>query len=101
MVYNHWSVIPSGNFTGGNDAQTGVAAVLVTKRCLALEKESHTFFAQTTIGVPGGNVTAVASENLSDVPSPTAVVTNSGALFVKNAVVHVSLSTLNFGSLGK
>ncbi len=101
MIYDHWSAICSGNFSGLDDPQARVAGVLVTKLRPALEKESHTFFTEATMGVPGRYVTAVASENLSDVPSPTALMTNSGALFVKNARVHISLSTLSFGSLGK
>ncbi len=91
----------SGDFAGLDGAQTGMPAVGVTKLGLTLEEESHTFFAQATMGVPRGNVTAIASVNLSDVPSPTTVVTDSGPLFVKNARVHVSLSTRSLGSLGK
>jgi hypothetical protein len=93
MVYDHENSMRSGNFSGVDDRQTIMPAVHVTKCRLTLEKERDAFFTQTTIGVTGDNVTAVASENLSDVPSPTAVVTNSGALFVKDALVHISLST--------
>ncbi len=71
------------------------------KRCVVLEKESSTFLAQATMGAAGGNMAAVASQDLSDVPSPTALMTNSAALFVKNALVHISLSTPSPGSLGK
>jgi hypothetical protein len=93
VVYDHWNAMCSGNFSGLHDRQTVTPGVHVSKCRLTLEKESDAFFTQTTIGVTGGNVTAVASENLSDVPSPTAVVTYSGALFVKDALVHISLST--------
>ena len=84
-----------------DNRQGSTTAVTATKRCVVLEKESSTFLAQTTMGAAGGNMAAVASQDLSDVPSPTALMTDSGALFVKNALVHISLSTLSPGSLGK
>jgi hypothetical protein len=101
MVYDHRNATPSGHFAGWHDRQTVMSAVHDTKCLLTLEKESDTFFAQTAIGITGGNVAAVASENLPDISSPTAVVTNSGALFVKDALVHISLSTLSRGDAGK
>ena len=101
MVYDHWNATSSGHFAGGHDRQTVMPPVHDTKRRLTLEKEGDTFFAQTTTGIPGGNVAAVASENLPDIPSPTALVTNARALLVKDALVHISLSTLSRGDAGK
>ncbi len=91
----------SGNFPGVDDGQARVPAVHVTKRRLTLEQERRTFFAQTTMGGGGGHMAAIASGNLSDVPSPTALMTDSGALLVKNALVHISLSTPSLGVAGK
>jgi hypothetical protein len=91
----------SGNFSGVDDAQAGLHAVRVAKRRLALEQERNAFLTEKAVGVAGCHVATVASEDLADVPPPTTLMTNSGALFVKNALVHFSLSTLRRGSLGK
>jgi len=91
----------SGDFSGSDDGQCDVPAAHVAKCRLTMEKESRTFLAETTMGVSGGDVTAVTSENLPDVPSPTTVVTNSRALFVKNTLVHISPSALSPGAAGK
>jgi len=57
-----------------------------------VEENGDTVIAQSPIGVAGKHVAAVATPNFSDVPSPTATVTRSRALLVKDAVVHISLS---------
>jgi hypothetical protein len=69
-----------------------VPTVHVAGCTLAVEENGDAVFAQTPIGVARDHEATVATGNSSDVPSPTATVTGSGALLVKNVVVHISLS---------
>jgi hypothetical protein len=100
MAYDHLSATLSGNVPVLYDGQPDVPAVDITERALTVEKNGDTFLAQTPIGVSGDHVPAVAAGDLSDVSPPTATMTRSGTLLVKNAV-HISLSTLKTGVTGK
>jgi hypothetical protein len=66
-----------------------------------MEENGGAVFAQASIGVAGDHVAAGATRDFPDVPSPTATVTGSGALLVKNAVVHNFLSTPKTRVAGK
>jgi len=101
VVYDHLSASPSGNASVLHEGQPDVPTVDVTKRALTVEENSDTVLAETAIRGAGEHVPAIASEDFSDVPSPTATMTGSGALPVKNAVVHISLSTLQTRVTGK
>jgi hypothetical protein len=92
MIYDHWSVTCSGNVSSRRAGQPDVPTVHVAGCTLAVEENGDAVFAQTPIGVARDHEATVATGNFSDVPSPTATVTGSGALLVKNAVVHISLS---------
>jgi hypothetical protein len=92
MVYNQERATCSGNISCRHAGQPDVPTLHVAGRNLAVEEKGDAFFAQTTIRVASDHEATVATGNFSDVPSPTATVTGSGALLVKNAVVHISLS---------
>jgi len=92
MIYDHESATCSGNFSRRHTGQPDVPTVHVAGCTLAVEENGDAVFAQTPIGVAGEHEATFATGNFSDVPSPTATVTGSGALLVKNPVVHFSLS---------
>jgi hypothetical protein len=95
MIYDHG--MPSGNISVLHDRQPDMAhSVRVGSGGLTVEKHGDAVFTKTAVGVSGDQVTAVATKDLADVPSPATAVTDAGALLAEDAVVsHFSLSTLN------
>jgi hypothetical protein len=101
MVYNQGRATCSGNFLLLRVGQPDVPTLVVTDRTLSVEENGDAVLAQTAIGVARDHVPALAAGDFSDVPSPTTTVTGSGALLAKNAVLHISLSTLKTWVAGK
>jgi hypothetical protein len=78
-----------------------VSAPHITNGRLTFEENGDAVFTQSRRVIADNHVSAIAARDFSDVPPPTATVAHSGALLVKNVVVHISLSTLSTESLGK
>jgi hypothetical protein len=57
-----------------------------------MEENGHTVLAQTTAGIAGNHVPAIATRDFPDDASPSTTMADSGALLVKDVGLHISLS---------
>ncbi len=64
----------------------------VTERGLTMEENGHAVLAQATAGIARNHVPAIATWDFPDDASPSAPMADSGALLVKDAGLHISLS---------
>jgi hypothetical protein len=101
MIYDHG--MPSGNVSVLHNCQPDMAhAMRIGSDRLTMKKHGDAVFAEAAVGVSRDQVTAVATKDFSDAPSPTTAVTDAGALLAEDAVVsHFSLSTLEGGAAGE
>jgi hypothetical protein len=104
VSYDHEIVVRSSNILVLHDGQPDVPhSMRVVEGTPTMKEDVDAVFTKAAVGVSRDHVPAVATMDLADVPSPAAAMAYPVMLFAKDAgaVSHISLSTLNMGSLGK
>jgi hypothetical protein len=101
MVYDHEKA--SGDISVPHSSQLDVAhTVRVGDGRLTMEEHGDAVFTKTAVRVSRDQVSAVASTDFADVPSPATAVTDARALLAEDVLVsHFSLSTLSGWGRGK